>query len=40
MTGPRIPRWWNAVGVVGAAIGLAFWVAVIAMAWHFIGKYW
>jgi hypothetical protein len=34
------PRWWTAVGVIGALLGLAFWVAVAVVAWHFIGKYW
>jgi hypothetical protein len=34
------PRWWTAVGVVGALIGIAFWTAVVIVAWHFIGKYW
>jgi hypothetical protein len=34
------PRWWTAVGIVGALLGLAFWVAVAVVAWHFIGKYW
>jgi hypothetical protein len=34
------PRWWTAVGVIGVLLGLAFWVAVAVVAWHFIGKYW
>jgi hypothetical protein len=34
------PRWFTAVGCLGALIGVAFWIAVIAVAWHFIGKYW
>lgn len=34
------PRWWTAVGVIGAVIGLALWVAVVVVAWHFIEKYW
>ena len=34
------PRSWTTVGVVGAMIGLAFWVAVVFVAWHFIAKYW
>lgn len=34
------PRWWKAIGVVGALLGLAFWVAVIFVAWHFIERYW
>lgn len=36
MEGPRIPVWWWAWAMVGAA----FWVAVIAIAWHFIAKWW
>jgi hypothetical protein len=36
----RPPRWWSAIGVVGFLLGLAFWVAVAWVAWHFIAKYW
>lgn len=34
------PRWWTALGVVGALIGLAAWVVVATISWHFIAKYW
>jgi hypothetical protein len=37
---PRPPRGWMAIGIVGALLGAAFWVAVIVVAAHFIGKYW
>jgi hypothetical protein len=37
---PREPRWWRWAGIGGAVLGAAFWVAVIVVAWHFVGKYW
>ena len=36
----REPGWWNAVGIVGAILGVTFWVLVAVVAWHFIAKYW
>jgi hypothetical protein len=36
MEEPRIPLWWK----LWAAVGIAFWIAVIAVAWHFIAKWW
>ena len=36
----REPRWWRAAGYVGMVLGAALWIAVIAVAWHFIAKYW
>jgi hypothetical protein len=36
----REPGWWRAAGVLGMVIGAALWVAGIAVAWHFVGKYW
>jgi hypothetical protein len=32
----KTPRWWYA----WCAVGVAFWVAVIFVAWHFIAKWW
>lgn len=32
----KIPAWWWAF----AAAGVAFWAAVIYVAWHFIAKWW
>jgi hypothetical protein len=28
------------LGVMGALLGLACWIALIAVAWHFVVKYW
>jgi hypothetical protein len=36
----REPRWWRLAGALGMVLGLAFWTAVIVVAWHFIEKYW
>jgi hypothetical protein len=36
----REPGWWTAASVVSVLIGIAFWVAVVWVAWHFIAKYW
>lgn len=40
MPAPKPPRGWTTIGILGALIGLAFWVAVVVVAWHFISKYW
>jgi hypothetical protein len=35
------PFWlFLAIWVIGAILTIAFWVAVILVAWHFIAKWW
>ncbi len=34
------PRSWAVIGIAGAVIGLALWIAVGVVAWHFLEKYW
>ena len=36
----REPRWWRGVGILGLVVGAAFWLVVIVVAVHLIGKYW
>lgn len=37
---PRLPASWKALGCVSGLIGIAFWVALGYVAWHFIAKHW
>jgi hypothetical protein len=34
------PRWARLTGYAVVASGIAFWIVVVIVAWHFIAKWW